>query len=108
MSVKRYTIGIDSTGCCEQTVVEVDVNGEFVAHADYAALEAQLAQCQKDAERLVFLWESISFDEAGGIDVHEQASIYASALGRDEPNKDDYLAAYRDAIDAAIAAQGEK
>lgn len=65
-------------------------------------LLAELDALKADAERLASLaWPEPFCDEYNGIDLHEQASIYASALGREEPNRDDYLAALRCAIDAA-------
>lgn len=59
---------------------------------------------EMDERRMMFL--SMSFDGFGEIDIHEQASIYASAFGREEPNEYDYLAAFRDAVDAAMEADG--
>ena len=65
-------------------------------------LEKHRDALKADAERLASLaWPEPFCDEYNGIDLHEQASIYASALGREEPNRDDYLAALRCAIDAA-------
>lgn len=61
-------------------------------------LEKHRDALKADAERLASLaWPEPFCDEYNGIDLHEQASIYASALGRDEPNRDDYVAALRDA-----------
>ena len=56
----------------------------------------------EDAERLASLaWPDTFCDEYGGVDIHEEASVNASAFGREEPNRDDYVAAVRAAIDAA-------
>lgn len=63
-----------------------------------------------DAERIRFLAAGQKSDTDpypylcdgfAGIDLHEEAAINASAFGREEPNADDYLAAFRTAIDAA-------
>lgn len=62
-------------------------------------LRAQCDALRVDAERLTYIPEIM--DGIGNIDFHEEASINASALGRSEPNSDDYLAAVRAAIDAA-------
>lgn len=59
-----------------------------------------MSVAELDSKRLLFL--SNVFDGLGGVEIHEQASIYASAFGREEPNDDDYLAAVRDAIDSAM------
>ena len=82
-----------------------DANAQFIAACHPAAIRELLAErdaLKADAERLASLaWPEPFCDEYNGIDLHEQASIYASALGREEPNRDDYLAALRCAIDAA-------
>lgn len=71
--------------------------------ADLARVTAENEALRKDAERLVALaWPEPFCDEFGGVDIHEEASVAASAFGRDEPTKDDYIAALRTAIDAAI------
>ena len=65
-------------------------------------LRAERDALKEDAERLASIaWPVPLFDKYYGIALHEEASIYASALGRDEPNRDDYLAALRSAIDDA-------
>lgn len=65
-------------------------------------LEKHRDALKADAERLASLaWPEPFCDEYNGINLHEQATIYAWALGREEPNRDDYLAALRCAIDAA-------
>ena len=57
---------------------------------------------ERDTERLYWLVvEDGCFDVMGGIDVHEEAAINASAFGREEPNRDDYIAAIRTVIDMA-------
>lgn len=64
-------------------------------------LTAERSERELDSDRLASLvWPEQFCDEYNGVDLHEQASIYASAFGRDEPNRDDYLAAIRTAIDA--------
>ena len=81
------------------------IDAAFIAACNPAAIRELLAEhdaLKADAERLASLaWPEPFCDEYNGIDLHEQASIYASALGREEPNRDDYLAALRCAIDAA-------
>lgn len=57
----------------------------------------------KDARRILFIRDLM--DGIGDIDFHEEATINASAFGRDEANDNDYIAAIRTAIDAAIAAE---
>jgi hypothetical protein len=65
-------------------------------------LKAERDALRVDAERIASLaWPSPFCDEYGGVDIHQQASVYASAFGRKEANRDDYIAAVRDAIDAA-------
>lgn len=85
--------------------VELEANARYIAACSPANVRALLAAhdaLKADAERLASLaWPEPFCDEYNGIDLHEQASIYASALGREEPNRDDYLAALRCAIDAA-------
>ena len=79
----------------ERAALQLAVDAARILLAKRDALKA-------DAERLASLaWPEPFCDEYNGIDLHEQASIYASALGREEPNRDDYLAALRCAIDAA-------
>ena len=56
----------------------------------------------EDTERLRYLANEPICDEYAGIDLHEEAAICASAFGREEPNSNDYLAAFRTAIDAAM------
>lgn len=63
-------------------------------------LRARVAELEKDAARLAAL--ECLVDGIGGIDIHEEAAINASAFGHDEPNRDDYLSAIRTAIDAAM------
>lgn len=67
------------------------------------ALRAEVDALRADAERLSSLAYPPFCDEYNEVDLHEQAAIYASAFGREEPNRDDYLAALRDAVDAALA-----
>lgn len=64
------------------------------------ALRAEVDALRADAERLSSLAYPPFCDEYNEVDLHEQAAIYASAFGREEPNRDDYLAALRDAVDA--------
>lgn len=71
------------------------------AEKENDALRAEVDALRADAARLSSLAYPPFCDEYNEIDLHEQASIYASALGREEPNRDDYLAALRCAIDAA-------
>jgi hypothetical protein len=68
----------------------------------YVAMEAAAAlrDAHADKRRLLFVRDMM--DGIGDIDLHEEAAINASALGRDEPNDDDYLAAIRTAINAAL------
>jgi len=72
-----------------------------------AKIERQSEADQRDTARLRHLGDEPFCDEYGGVDLHERASLYASALAREEPNSDDYLAAVRDAIDAAMSAQSD-
>ena len=58
---------------------------------------------RNDSERLLWLFRDAGIDGIGETDIHEEAGINASALGRDDPNDDDYLAALRTAIDRAIS-----
>ena len=62
-----------------------------------------MADALADAERFASFAFPPFCDEYAGVDLYEQASIYASASGREEPNRDDYVAALRDAVDAAMA-----
>jgi hypothetical protein len=82
-----------------------DANAAFIAACNPEAIRELLAELdalKADAERLASLaWPEPFCDEYNGINLHEQATIYAWALGREEPNRDDYLAALRCAIDAA-------
>lgn len=82
-----------------------DANAALIAACNPAAIRELLAErdaFKADAERLASLvWPEPFCDEYNGVDLHEQASLYASVSRRDEPNRDDYLAALRCAIDAA-------
>lgn len=70
-------------------------------------LTAERSEREQDSDRLASLvWPAQFCDEYNGVDLHEQAAIYASAFGRDEPNRDDYLAAIRTAIDARDRSDG--
>ena len=76
--------------------------------------DGEVAMLRADADRLAFL--AVGHDASdpypylcdgfAGIDLYEQASIYASALGRQQPSRDDYIAAFRDAVDKARADLG--
>jgi hypothetical protein len=70
-------------------------------------LRARLADGELDTVRLLHLAKEPFFDEYGGVDLHEEASINASVFGRDEPNHNDYLAALRTAIDTAMGESRE-
>ncbi|MFA5606794.1 MAG: hypothetical protein WDA07_06355 [Leucobacter sp.] len=75
---------------------------------DRLARERDEARAERDALRAdAERFASFAFppfcDEYAGVDLYDQASIYASAFGREEPNRDDYVAALRDAVDAAMA-----
>lgn len=75
---------------------------QFTGKAPELLELADLAEAlERDTKRLAKIPEFI--DGLGDIDLHERATLYASAMGREEPNDDDYAAAVRDAIDAAIA-----
>ena len=83
-----------------------EANADYIAACNPAAITALLADldaARADAERLSSLAYPPFCDEYNEVDLHEQAAIYASAFGREEPNRDDYLAALRDAVDAALA-----
>lgn len=67
------------------------------------ALLLRERESAKDARRILFIRDLM--DGIGDIDFHEEATINASAFGRDEANDNDYIAAIRTAIDAAIAAE---
>jgi hypothetical protein len=43
---------------------------------------------------MAYVFNEPPFDAFNGIDLHEEASINASAFGRDEANSDDYYAAF--------------
>ena len=66
---------------------------------ELAAMTARAEAAERDGARLARLVEFV--DGIGDIDLHEQAAIYASHRGNEEPDASDYLAAARDAIDAA-------
>ena len=68
-----------------------------------AAMLRGMADALADAERFTSFAFPPFCDEYAGVDLYDQASIYASAFGREEPNRDDYVAALRDAVDAALA-----
>jgi len=72
------------------------------------AAKEEVEALRADAERLSSIAYPPFCDEYNEVDLHEQAAIYASAFGREEPNRDDYLAALRDAVDAALAQAKEK
>ena len=55
-----------------------------------------------DDKRLLWIVRDTGIDQIGNTDLHEEAAINASALGRDEPNDDDYIAAIRTAIDRSM------
>lgn len=74
---------------------------DWKARAESA--ERALEEARKDERRLLFMRDLM--DGIGEIDFHEEAAINASALGRDEANDDDYIAAIRTAIDSAIEAE---
>lgn len=83
----------------ENAELRHDIERAIANHT--ADLSDEMTSC--DAKRL--LWISTEIDQFGKIDIHEQAAIYASAFGREEPNDDDYLAATRDAIDDAMRSE---
>lgn len=66
-----------------------------------AAMTARAEAAERDGARLARLVEFV--DGIGDVDLHERADLYASHRGNEEPDASDYLAAARDAIDAAIA-----
>lgn len=53
----------------------------------------------EDTRRLRWMANEPILDFINNGDVHAQAAIYASYSDRQEPNEDDYLAAFRDAVD---------
>lgn len=59
----------------------------------------------EDTDRLLWLVRDVGVDIIGGVDIHQEASIYASVFGREEPNDNDYIAAIRTAIDKAMGAE---
>jgi len=73
------------------------------AENDNWALRAEVEALRADAERFASFAFPPFCDEYAGVDLYDQASIYASAFGREEPNRNDYVAALRDAVDAAMA-----
>lgn len=80
----------------------------YTLRARLDATQRDLDAALADTNRLRFLSDLPVFDAYGAVDINEEASICASALGRDEPNSDDYLAAFRTAIDAAIIAKARE
>lgn len=68
--------------------------------AEIEQLRVKIADAEEDTKRLRHLANEPVFDVYGEVDLHEEASINASALGREEPTSDDYLAAMRAAIDS--------
>lgn len=56
----------------------------------------------EDTDRLMWFVRDVGVDTIGGVDIHQEASIYASTFGREEPNDNDYIAAIRTAIDEAM------
>jgi hypothetical protein len=59
---------------------------------------------KQDAARLRYLAVEPFCDVYAGVDLHEEACVNAFVFGRNEPNGDDYVAALRTAIDAAMDA----
>jgi hypothetical protein len=92
-----------------EALMEAERDLRYLQSQLTAAL-ARAEAAEKDAARLRFL--AVGKDESNpgpelcddlaGIDLHEQAYIYADALGREEANAEDYVAAFRDACDEAI------
>jgi len=73
----------------EQEVIEAwaQRHGIKASNKQLMELKEEMTKlsCSFDKARLVFLAGEV-FDQIGDVDVHEQAFLYASAFGREEPN----------------------
>ncbi len=75
---------------------------------EIAALLDRIAALEKERNSIMeYVFDEPPFDMFDGIDLHEEASINASAFGRDEANKDDYYAAFLTCISSRLSRRRE-